>query len=77
MMFMLGLNETIDQLAMPNSVHWYFHVLTREDGNVLGMALNFLVECQRKKCRLKRTWKKLTEEECVKVGLRREDALCL
>ena len=27
--FMLGLNETIDLLAMANSVHWYGHVLRR------------------------------------------------
>ena len=26
LMFMLGLNETIDQLAMANSVCWYGHV---------------------------------------------------
>ena len=30
LMFMQGLNETIDQLAMVNSVHWYGHVLRRE-----------------------------------------------
>ena len=34
-MFMLGLNETMDQLAMANSVRWYGHVLRREDGHVL------------------------------------------
>ena len=34
-MFMLGLNETIDQLAMASSVRWYDHVLRREDGHVL------------------------------------------
>ena len=28
-MFMLGLTETIDQLAMANSVHWYGHELRR------------------------------------------------
>ena len=28
--FMLGLNESIYQLAMANSVHWYSHVLMRE-----------------------------------------------
>ena len=28
-MLMFGLNETIDQLAMANSVHWYGHVLRR------------------------------------------------
>ena len=26
LMFMIGLRETIDQLAMANSVHWYGHV---------------------------------------------------
>ena len=39
-------------------------------------TLNFEVEGQMKKGRLKRTWKKQVEEESVKVGLRREDALC-
>ena len=44
---MLGLKETIDQFAMANSVHWNDHVLRR--------ALQFEVEGQRKKWRLKRT----------------------
>ena len=35
LMFMLGLNETIDQLVIANSVHWYGHMLSREDGHVL------------------------------------------
>ena len=35
LMLMLGLNETIDQLAMASSVRWYGHVLRREDGLVL------------------------------------------
>ena len=30
LMLMLGLIETIDQLAMANSVHWHGHVLRRE-----------------------------------------------
>ena len=34
------------------------------------------VEGQRKKGRPKRTWKKQVEEESVKVGLRKENALC-
>ena len=48
LMFMLGLKETIDRLAMANSVHWYGHVLRREDGHVLRRALDFEVEGQRK-----------------------------
>ena len=35
LMFMLVLNETIDQLAVANSVCWYGHVLRRKDGHVL------------------------------------------
>ena len=39
-------------------------------------ALDIDVEGQRKKGRSKRTWKMHVEIESVKVGLRREDALC-
>ena len=34
LMVMFGLNETIDLLAMANSVRWYGHMLWREDGHV-------------------------------------------
>ena len=62
-MLMLGLNETIDRMAMVNSVRWYGHVLRREDGHVLRRedghvlrrALDFEVESQRKKVLPKRT----------------------
>ena len=48
---------------MANSVHLYGLVLRREDGHVLRRALDFEVECQRMKGRLKRTWKKQVEED--------------
>ena len=32
---MLGMKETMDQMAMANSVYLYGHVLRREDGHVL------------------------------------------
>ena len=35
MMLILGLNEAICQLVVANSVHWYGHVLRREDGHIL------------------------------------------
>ena len=75
LMFMLGLNETIDQFSIANSVGWYGHSLRREGGHVLRRALDFEVEGQRKKGRLRRTWRKQIEEESVKVGLRMEDVL--
>ena len=52
---MLGLNGTMDQLAMANNVHWYGHVLRRADGYVSRRVLYFEVEGQKKKGRPKRT----------------------
>ena len=46
---MLGLNETICQLAMASSVRCYRHVLRREGGQVLRRDIDFEVEGQRKK----------------------------
>ena len=34
LMLMLDLNETIDQLATTNGMHWYGHVLRRGDDHV-------------------------------------------
>ena len=77
LMLMLRLNETMDQLAMANSVHWYGHVLRREDVHVLRMALDFEVDYQGKNVSQNLTWKKQVEEEIMnQVGLRREDVLC-
>ena len=67
LMCMLGFNEIIDQLVIANSVRWYGHVLRREDGHILKRALDFEVEVQIKKGRLKMTWKRQVEEENVKV----------
>ena len=46
---LLGLDETMHQLAMESSVRLYGRVLRREDGYVLRMALDFEVGGQRKK----------------------------
>ena len=47
MMQMMNVNEAIDQLAMADKVHWYRHVLKREDGHVLRRTFEFNVECQK------------------------------
>ena len=52
-MLILGLSETIDQLAMVGSVHWHGPLLKRLDGHVTRRALDFEVEGRRKKRRLK------------------------
>ena len=37
----LGLNETIGELAMASSVTWYGYALSKEDGHALRRALDF------------------------------------
>ena len=76
LMLVFVLNETMDHLAMASSVCRHGHVLRREDGHVLTRSLDFKVRGQGKKGRQKRTWKKHVVEESVRVGLRREDAVC-
>ena len=55
--FMLGMSETIDQLATTSSIRWYGHVLRREDGHVLGSVRDFEVVGQGK-----------SEEDMEKAG---------
>ena len=72
---MLGLKETIDQLATANGVRWYGHVLRRDDDSVLRVALNLEVSGKRKGGRQRKIWKKQVKEETKKIGLKKEDAL--
>ena len=67
LMSILGLNTTMDHLAMANSVLWHGHVLRRENGLLLRRVFDLAVERQRKKRRPKRTWKKHIEDRSVNV----------
>ena len=69
------MNETISQLAMVDSLHWYGHVWKREDGHIWRRASDLVVEGRRKNGKAKMTWKKQVEEEMVKAGLVTEHAL--
>ena len=48
LMEMLGLKETVVQMAKASGVSWYRHVLRRDDGHVLRKALGFEVRGKRK-----------------------------
>ena len=75
LMQMLGLEESVDQLAKANSVRWYGHVLRREDEHALRRAFEFEVDGSRGRGRPKKTWKTQVVEESRRVGLGRGDAL--
>ena len=74
-MEILGLKETVVQMAKVNGVRWYGHVLRRDDGHVFRKALEFEVKGQRKQGRPKKTWKKQVEKESKRVGLEKENAM--
>ena len=74
-MEMLGLKETVVQMAKENRVRWYGHVLRRDDRYVLRKVLEFEVKGKRKWVRPKKTWKMQVEMESKCVGLEKEDAM--
>ena len=75
LMEMLGLKETVVQMAKVNGVRWYGHVLRRDDGHFLTKALEFEVKGKRKRGRPKKTWKTQVEKESKSVGLEKKDAM--
>ena len=74
-MEMLGLKETVVQMAKANGVRWYGHALRRDDGHVLRKTLEFEVKGKRKQGRLKKVWKMQVEKESKRVGLDKKDAM--
>ena len=59
-------------MAKASSIHWYSHVLRKEDENVIVKALKLEVSSSRG--RPKQTWKKQVVNEMKKNGLFKEDA---
>ena len=72
---MLGLKETVVQMAKANGVGWYGHVLRRDDGHVLRKGLEFEVKGKRKLGRSKKAWKIQVEKKSKSVGLEKKDAM--
>ena len=75
LMEMLGLKDTVVQMAKANGVRWFVHVLRRDDGHILRKVLEFEVKSKRKRGRPKKTWKTQVEKESKSLGLEKEDAM--
>ena len=75
LMEMLGLKETVVQMAKANGVRWFGHVLRRDDGHILRKALEFEVKGKRKRGQPRKTWIMQVEKESRNIGLKKEDAL--
>ena len=59
---LLGLKDTLDELARASGMQWYGHVLRRDNGGVLRRALDFGVAGRRGRDRPNMTWKGQVEE---------------
>ena len=66
---MLDLNETMDQLAITNSVRWYGHALRKHENNFLRRALDIEVKGIRKNGLPMETWIKIVVEQSRKHRL--------
>ena len=75
LMEMLGLKETVVQMAKANGVRWYGHVLRRNDGHVLRKALELEVKGKKKRGRPKKMWKTQVEKESKSVASEKKDAV--
>ena len=68
LMEMLGLKETVVQMAKANGVRWE----RRDDEHVLRKVLEFEVKGKRKQGRPKKTWRSQVEKESKSVGLEKD-----
>jgi len=75
LMNMLGLRETVENLAKASNLRWYGHVLRREEDDALRKVLSFKMEGLRKRGRRRRIFRRQAEADIRGVGLRKEDAL--
>jgi len=62
---MLGINETLDKMALASGVRWLGHVLRRDENDVLREALQFEVDGRRGRPR--NIWKKQVEREMQRL----------
>ena len=74
-MSLLDLKDTLNGLARASGVRWYGHVLSRNNGDILRRALDFLVAERRGRGRPNMTWKRQVEEHINQIGLKRKDAI--
>ena len=74
LMEMLGLEETLDEMAKVNRVLWYEHVVSKDDDNVLKKALMLEVNGQRNREKPKQIWRRQVEVNLNKIGLEVDEA---
>jgi len=68
----------IDDIALvlqQNRLHWYGHVLRKEDDDSVKKCMEYEVEGPRPRGRPKRTWREVVREDCQARKMNKEDAI--
>ena len=63
--------EDIALILQQNRLHWYGHVLRKDDDDWVKKCMEYEVEGSRPK----RTWKEVVREDCQARKLNKEDAM--
>ena len=58
-----------------NRLHWYSHVLRKDDEDWVKKCMEHEVEGSRPRGRPKKTWKEVVREDCQARKLNKEDAM--
>jgi len=58
-----------------NRLHWYGHVLRKEDNDWVKKCMEYKVEGSIPKSRPKRTWREVVQKDCQAQKLNMEDAI--
>ena len=68
----------VDDIALvlqQNRLHWYGHVLRKDDDDWVKKCMEHQVEGSRPRGRPKKTWKEVVREDCQARKLNKEDAM--
>ena len=68
----------VDDIALvlqQNRLHWYGHVLRKEDGDWVKKCMEHEVEGPRPRGRPKRTWTEVVREDCQARKMNKQDAV--
>ena len=67
--------DDIALVLQQNRLHWYGHVLWKEDDDWVKKCMEYEVEGPRPRGRPKRTWREAVREDCQARKLNKEDAI--
>jgi len=70
----LGVDDIVLVLQQ-DRLHWYGHVLRKEDDDWVKKCMEFEVEGSRPRGRPKRTWREVVREHCQAHKMSKEDAI--